>query len=251
MEGKRKQTRKYVSFSSHFHLSFSSLHFCFFFCCSHPCCPLLMNSHFVFVTIVATCPSSELSFSYILFFVFLSLCFLFSPSVYLLFQHDTPAPQKKTTQNSNFVLTGKTGPALANFTNPIFYGKIKLYVAERKQNVGKSSSSRFQNNNFMSIETQNFRGHRSNTSRKDAPGPQTPIFIVFCDFHLNIKTQLLEKISSRGVKTGRFFRPPNLHVEEHHHHNPHISRHRRVHLEQAQDLPNTYFYSAKLTWLVG
>ena len=56
----------------------------------------------------------------------------------------------------------------------------------------------------MNVETQIFRGHRSNTSEKDAPGPQTPIFIVFCDLHLYIKTQLLEKFSSRGVKNGPF-----------------------------------------------
>ena len=44
--------------------------------------------------------------------------------------------------------------------------------------------------------------------KKDAPGPQTPIFIVFCNLHLYIKTQLLEKFSNRGVKNGPFFRPP-------------------------------------------
>ena len=83
------------------------------------------------------------------------------------------------------------------------------------------------------------------------PNPPPPIFIVICDSHLYIKTQLLEKKSRRGVKNGPVFQTPHLHVEEHHHHNPHILRHRREHFERAQDLPNNYFCSAKLTWLVG
>ena len=76
------------------HLSFSSLCFFSLVCCSHPCCLLLMYSHFVFAAIVPTFPSSELSFSYIVFFFFLSLFFLFLLlSIY--YANMTP-PQKNT-----------------------------------------------------------------------------------------------------------------------------------------------------------
>ena len=78
---------------------------------------------------------------------------------------------------------------------------------------------------------------------------------MFCYLHLYMKTQLLEIIPNRGVKNGPFFQMPHLHVEEHHHQNPHISRHRRAQLEQAQSLflqcEIDVDSGVSLTWVVG
>ena len=120
---------------------------------------------------------------------------------------------------------------------------------------GASSAAtwiQLQKHNFMNVETQNFRGHRCNTSKKRCTRSPNPYFIEFCNLHLYVKTQLLE-FSNRA-----FFQTPHLHVEEHHHHNPHISRHRKVHFEQAQDLPYLFLQckidvasGVTLRWLVG
>ena len=91
-------------FSFSFVIFFSFLFECIFvFCCSHPCCPLLMYSLFVFASIVPTVPCSA-------YLVPTSSSYSFSPSfspfVYVLFQHDTPP---KKTQKPDFAFTDKPG----------------------------------------------------------------------------------------------------------------------------------------------
>ena len=82
-----------------FLFSFSFVFFLGGGCCSHPCCPLLMHSLFVFVSIVPTFPCSVSYFSYFFFFFFflffLSLFLPFSPlSMYCPAWH--PPKNRKT-----------------------------------------------------------------------------------------------------------------------------------------------------------
>ena len=195
------------------------------------------------------------SFFWIVFFLhpllFIRLpLFPFFFFVYLLCQHDPPQKEHKSL---NLFLLTKPGRFSRISLIPYFMGKCSFMLPSATNFwiilIFKISETLY----FRNVDTQILRGHRGNTSKKDAPGPLNPIFIVFCDLHPYIKTQLLEKFSSRGVKNGPFFRTPHLHVEEHHHHNPHvhISWHHRPHFSHPQNLPNTYFCSAKLTWLVG
>ena len=85
-----------------------------------------------------------------------------------------------------------------------------------------------------------------------------PFFIVLCYLHLYIETQLVEKFSGSGVKNGPFFQTPRLHVEQHHHQNPHILRHRRASTGGTGPKPPNFLQceidvasGVTLTWLVA
>ena len=94
--------------------------FCFFvlihvvhFLCIYISCSLPLYLLFLLLN----CPflaSSSFSFSP-------SFSFILLLSIY--YSNMTPPPPQKNTKH-NFVLTEKTGPVLANFANPIFYGNI-------------------------------------------------------------------------------------------------------------------------------
>ena len=205
---------------------------CIHILCSLPLCLLFLLLNCLFST--SSSFSSSPSFSF------------FSPFVYLLCQHDTP--QKNT--KPDFVLTDKTGPVLANFTNPIFYGKIWLYVAERKQILENPHLQDFRNIILWTSKHKISEAIEATHQKKmhQVPKPYFYCVLWFAPLHQNSTSR---EVFQPRCQNGPFFQTPHLHVQEHHHHNPHILRQRRVHFEQAQDLPNTYFYSARLTWLVG
>ena len=187
-------------------LVISSCFLSFFdFCCFHPCCPLLMYSLFVFVSIVPTFPCSLSSFSYFLFLFFLSLFLPFSPFVYVLFQHDTT--QRKT-QKPDFVFDWQNRAGFSEFqNNDILWENIAL-CCRVQTNLGKSAFSNFQIHNFVNLVNINFQRPHNQPFKQGNTQPKKPYFYSVCYLHLYMKTQLLEIISNRGVKNGPFFRPP-------------------------------------------
>ena len=140
------------------------------------------------------CSSSALSTSHIPTFLhrypsillLLLLVFLSLVVLSIMYSSNMPTPKKQRQQNTNLLLL-KNWAGFGSFPRNPICGKYSVMLATTNKMFGNPSFKSFEKQIVMNIDTQTFRGHAFNTSKKETPQPKTTYFIVFCYLHFYMK----------------------------------------------------------------